>query len=289
LQVQQSSSSQASLPVRDTICLYGDTGDGKTTLLGEWAEHRYIATRRKKMRLYTSDPGGYRSIAHYADLGVLEVIDLVGVPKPWEWLKWVTCGYVPGPDGPEGKWIFDADRNAMIDTYAFEGMTAFADNLMHDAALQAAEGRNIGGQPPNFKLQSGEVKWAGNSQSHYNSVQTIMGIAIQQSLNTLKGNVIWTAMARRATDADNQNSPILGPQMAGKALTSDIPRWFNFCLRAVTVPGDEGPPYISPASRVKATEIWRAQALRAKEMARARIDAALAAMGDAAAAASVEG
>lgn len=303
----------ALMPERDTICLYGDTGDGKTTLIGEWAEHRYIKTKRKKTRLYTADPGGYRSIKHYEDIGVLEVVNLIGVEKPWEWLKYVVNGFVRTNDG---KWVLDPERNALIDTFAFEGMTAFGDVLMQDAAMQASEGRNIGGQPPNFRYASGDVKWAGNSQSHFGSVQTIMGIAIQQSLNNLAANVIWTAMARRAIDGDNPNATVLGPQMCGKALTPDIPRWFNFCYRAISIPGDEMmgtktehriyyddhieksapgqkglangrlpldsvgekdvPAYISPASLVKACELWREQSRKAREKAQARIDAALA-------------
>lgn len=297
--------------VRQTILLYGDTGDGKTTLLGEWAEQRYIATKGKKMRLYTGDPGGYLSIRHLVKLGVVEVVDLVGRPQPWEWLKHIVDGKVPTIGSEE--WATTGNEN--IDTFAFEGLTAIADILMQDAAKQAAQGRNMGGQPPNFKVAEGEVKWAGNSPSHYGSVQTIMAIAVQSALNNLPGSVIWTASARRAQDADSPNNPILGPQMAGKALTGDLPRWFNFCYRAMAVPadpalgikaenrlyfddhversspgtkglgngrlpldshgeGNELPPYISPASLVAAVALWQRESDKAEQASAKRIAAA---------------
>lgn len=310
---------------KDTICLYGDTGDGKTTLIGEWAEHEYIktydrATRKGKVtRIYTADPGGYRSIVPYVKEGIIDIVDIVGMPLPWEWLKHVTMMKLPLITKEGTRWTIDAERNAATGTTAFEGGTAFADALMQDASEQATRGRNIGGEPPAFKYASGEgdqeVKWAGSSRSHYGSVQTIMSIAIQHSLNMLPTHVIWTFMAKRASDADT-NSPILGPQLAGKALTSDIPRWFTYCYRAMAVAADEMtgaraehrlyfddvqerlspgtkslgnlrlpmdsaddkeiPAYISPASLVKAKELWDRETAKAQLKIAARVAAATA-------------
>lgn len=297
---------------RVTICTYGDTGDGKTTLFGEWAEHRYIVTKGKKTRFYTGDPGGYRTIAHLVRLGVIEVVDLVGMPRPWEWIKHITYGRLP-TTGSEGAWK-DSDLSN-IDTIVYEGMTAFGDILMQDAAKQAAEGRNLGGQPPAFRYSEGDVKWASNSPAHFGNVQSVITQAVQNSLNVLKCNVGWTASARRANDADSPTNPILGPQVAGKALTSDVPRWFNYCYRSMAVPpdpitgakgehrlyiddhversspgtkglgngrlpleshsnGNEPPPYIVPASLVKAIELWGSESKKAEEAAAARIAAA---------------
>lgn len=305
---------------RDTICLYGDTGDGKTTLLGEWAEYDYIRTydrstrTGKKMRLYTADPGGYRSIVPYVKEGIIEIVDLVGMPLPWEWLKHVTMMKLPVITNEGTRWVEDPLRNLAIGTNAFEGGTAYADALMQDAAEQATEGRNIGGEPPAFRYTSNDVKWAGNSRSHFGSVQTIMNIAIQHTLNRLTStHVIWTFMAKRANDADTA-SPILGPQLAGKALTSDIPRLFNYCYRAMAIPADEftgnravhrlyfddinetmSPgvkslgnsrlpldsdedikSFVEPASLVAAKKVWDAQVAKAQERIAARIAAATA-------------
>jgi hypothetical protein len=48
---------------------------------------------------------------------------------------------------------------------------------------------------------------------------------------------MWTALARRATDNDT-NAPILGPQIVGKALTSEAPRWFAYTFRTMATPPD---------------------------------------------------
>lgn len=229
---------QTSSGEKDTILLYGDTGDGKTPMIGEYAEADFIRTG-KITRLYAGDPGGWRTIIPHVRLGIIRVVPVRDLPFPWEWVDTISKGKLPVavPNQPNPKWIVDKAENDRTGTYAFEGMTAFADILMQDAAREAAAGRNIGGQPPAFKLQQGETKWAGNSQSHYGNVQTVMQMAIQESLR-LPGNVIWTAMAKRASDAD-LNSPILGPQLVGKAVTSDIPRWFVFTFRLMAIPGND--------------------------------------------------
>lgn len=295
-------------PDKVTICIYGDTGDGKSTQLGEFAEHRFVQTG-KIMRVYTADPGGWLSLTPHVKLGIVQIVPLANTPRPWEWISHIVKGALPVTNSAGAAWKVDLEANAQIDTYAFEGMTAFGDVLMQDAAKQAADGRHIGGQPPAFRYNEGNVKWAGNAPAHYGSVQTVLTSAIQDSLR-LPGNVIWTAMAKRANDAD-LNSTILGPQVAGKALTSDIPRWFNYTMRLMAVPGDDltgqksehrlyfddhlekftsgakglgnlriplaavadAPAYISPASVVEAIKLWDSLAKKAEETMRARIAA----------------
>lgn len=281
------------LEEKDTICLYGDSGDGKSTQIGEYAEHRFLLTKGKRTRVYTADPGGWRSLVPYVRLGVVEIVPLANAPRPWEWIAHIVKGALPVMAANGASWQIDVERNREIDTFAYEGMTAFGDVLMQDAAKQAANGRNIGGQPPAFKYAEGDVKWAGNAPAHFGSVQTVLTSAIQDSLR-LPGNIIWTAMAKRTNDAD-LNSTILGPQVCGKALTSDVPRWFTYTYRLMALPADdltnqkaehrlffvdhmekntpgakgvgnsripletwkEAPAYISPASVVKAIQVWK--------------------------------
>ncbi len=221
-----------------TILLYGDTGDGKTTLIGEYAEDKFKKTG-KITRLYTADPGGWRGLKPYVKLGIIHVVDLRKMPRPWEWVGEAIKGKLPIGIGVDGMpiWQLDIAANEKVGVYAFEGLTAFSDVLMQDASKQAASGQNIGGQGVNFRHQEGNVKWAGNSPAHYGNVQTVMTIAVQESFH-LPGDVIWTAMARRAADNDTQ-ATILGPQIVGKALTSDVPRWFVYTFRAATIPGND--------------------------------------------------
>jgi hypothetical protein len=229
---------ESSLSQGLSILLYGDTGDGKTSLVGEYAEDKFKRTGLIT-RLYTADPGGWRGLIPYVKLGIIEVINLVGMPRPWEWISEVTKGKLPVGVGTDGMplWHLDAQKNAKVGVYAFEGGTAFGDILMQDMSKRNAEGQVIGPQPPNFRVSEGNAKWAGTSPSQFGSAQTVLTIAIQESFR-LPGDVIWTCMARRAGDADT-TAPILGPQFVGKALTSDAPRWFVYTFRVTTVPGNE--------------------------------------------------
>jgi len=54
----------------------------------------------------------------------------------------------------------------------------------------------------------------------------------------LPGVKLWTALAKRGDDADTTQT-ILGPQLVGKAKTSEIPSWFNFTFRIMSLPADE--------------------------------------------------
>jgi hypothetical protein len=306
-------------PLRPTFLVYGDSGDGKTTLLGEYAEYVFRRARERgdpkcKTRLYTADPGGWESIRPYVRLGIIDVVNLVSMPKPMEWVKHVTTGLLPLGSNIDGTpaWGRDRARDDTTALYAFEGMKAFADLMMQFAADEATYGRNIGGEPPAFRYTAGNegVKWAGNSRSHYGAIQTVMNIAIQESFR-LNGEVWWSSMAKRASDQDTTQQ-ILGPEVAGKGLTSDLPRLFTYTFRAMAIAGDElkgskaehrlyiedysdmgapgakslgnsripldaAPidPFITPASVVKALEAINKGGVEALDKIRARVAAVL--------------
>lgn len=308
-------------PLVPSFLIYGDSGDGKTTLLGEYAESVFVREARagkpkRKTRLYTRDPGGWEPIRPLVRQGIISIVDLTEIPNPLEWIQHVTLGRIPTGVNPFGGpiWGRDAQKDAETALYAFEGMKAFADVAMQFASDEANEGRNIGGEPPAFKFTAGAgpdaVKWAGNSRSHYGSIQTVMNIAIQQSLR-LPGEVWWSSMARRSPDLDTTN-PVIGPEVAGKGLTSDLPRLFTYTFRAMAFPSDAltnkptehrlyiedhqeqntagakclgnnrlpldaDPlaPYVSPASVVKALELIATGQGQAFEKIRARVAAAL--------------
>jgi hypothetical protein len=218
---------------RRSILLYADSGFGKTAQIGEWAEHIYRMEQRIT-RLYCGDPGGFATIQPHVSVGIIEVVDIVGMPRPWEILDAISKGKVVDPGG---RWVLDPARNARVGCYAFEGFTGFGDLLMQDLAKKAAGGVNVGGQNPNVKFTEGTTTVAGNAPSHYGTVQTQLTMAAQESFHLDGADVIWTALARRATDNDT-NATILGPQIVGKQLTSEVPRWFNYTFRLNVVPAD---------------------------------------------------
>lgn len=215
---------------KTSILLYGDSGSGKTVQSAHLAEWVY-ATTGKKARLYSADGGGWLSIQPHVDLGIVEAIDLTDVPRPFEWFNKIVLGMVPGKDG---QWVpgVTPDLGVVI----FEGLTGIADLLMQDLADQAAKGINIGGQA-NVNFRQGDVTIGGNNQAHYGLVQSRLASSVMQSQRLPVDYVVWTALARRGQDQDNLTT-ILGPQAAGKALTSEIPRWFQLSLVLADVPAN---------------------------------------------------
>lgn len=227
---------QAAAKRGKSILLYGDSGDGKTSLIGELAEWVY-KTERKKTRLYTSDRGGLETIRPYIDLGVIESEEL-GTQDPWMWLNKAVRGYVKR----DGKWTLDAKLNEGIGLYAFEGMTSVADALMQNLAQKAAAGTNIGGGGNvNFTITAdGEsLKVGGNNMAHYGVVQTRIVEEVWES-QRLPGWLIWTAAVKRDDDP-NAAGKVLGPAIAGKALTGEVPRWFVYTFRVAAIPSASGP------------------------------------------------
>lgn len=283
-----------------TILLYGDSGDGKTAQVGALAEYVYLTLGKKKTRLYCADPGGWATIQPYVSLGIVEPIDCTGFPA-WEMLDAITKGKVRR----DGKWVVDVPED--LGAVAYEGYTGLADVLMQSLAKDASQNKNIGGQAPAVKFTQGDASFASNSPAHYGIVQTQLTVCSQESFRLPVDYVVWTATARRAADNDT-TATILGPQIVGKALTSEVPRWFNYTFRLMAIPPDELtkrpgshrlyfsdhtdmtlqgakglgndrlpldaealPPYIEPASVVKALESIRAGSLSAEGKIRARL------------------
>lgn len=214
----------------NNILLYGDTGDGKTALVGEFAEYIFKKDK-KKTRLYSMDRGGLRTVRPYIDLGIIEV-EILGDGDPWVFLHNAVRGRVRDA---QGKWV-EAKRED-IGFYAFESMTSGADALMQSLALKAAAGVNIGGGGNvNFTIaEEGQtIKVGGNNQSHYGVVQGRIVQEVWES-QRLPGWLMWTASAKRDED-QNSSGRILGPQIAGKALTGEVPRWFVYTFRVAAVP-----------------------------------------------------
>jgi len=197
---------------------------------------------RKRTRLASSDRGGTQTIRPYIDdikVGGKPLIELeeLGTHDPWMWLNKVVRGY----RFVNGKWVLDAAANADIGLWAFEGMTSISDAMMNDLARQTAQGKNVGGGS-NVSMQvqaDGEtLKIGGNNPSHYGLVQNKIVDEVWES-QRLPGWLIWTAAAKRDDDP-NAAGKVLGPAIAGKALTGEVPRWFVYTFRVAAQPAGMG-------------------------------------------------
>jgi hypothetical protein len=180
------------------------------------------------------------------NLDLIEVIELYHI-NPWI-LEWAVEGRVPDKDDQK-PWIFDANRNAPIGAWAFEGLTSFASLMMSSLAKRAAAGENHGGEA-NVKIVGNSAKVGengaegitvgGSNKAHYAIVQGRIRDLCFRSMR-LPGIVLWTALDQRGTDQEGMQT-VLGPQVIGKALAEIVPQWFNLSFHLVSIPKEGNIP-----------------------------------------------
>ena len=238
-----------------TILLFGHTGAGKTALIGELAEH-YFRQFQQRTRLYTADRGGWITVRPYVELGVIDVVPIFG--DPWLWIDHA----VKGDKLVDGKWVPGLDPD--IGLYAFEGMTSIADAMM---TWMSKSGINIGGGG-SFSFTAGDanekIKIGSNNMAHYSVAQ--QQVYDRSTLSqALPGTVLWTAGDRRGED--DAIGGVVGPQIAGKAMTGEAPRWFKYTFRVATevLPGD------NPKHVLYLTDHCEMNAKMAKGISNARV------------------
>ena len=222
-----------------TILLYGRTNSGKSTQIGILAEF-VKKTTGKITRLYSADKGGLDPIMPYVDLGIIDVVE-IGETDPWIFLNKAVRGYVRDD---KGKWILDKARNEKVGFYAFESLRGVAESLMLSMARKAADGVSIGGGSNiNFQVNAdGEsLRIAGGNMAHFGVAQARMTEEVWESQKLNADYVMWTSSVSK--DADElSTSKIIGPDVIGKALTGEVPRWFHYTFRIDVLPAQGGKP-----------------------------------------------
>lgn len=213
-----------------TILIFGPTGAGKTAQIGELAEKLYKDNKASgvgwKTRLYAADPGGTDTIRPYIKLGIIDPIYMFG-DNPWDWINNAVRGHRWNVQTQ--KWVPGHDPE--IGMYAFEGMTSMADALMSWMRDAATKGTNIGGAGAfSFTVGTGEsaIKVGSNNMAHYSVAQGRV-YEVSTLSQYLPGIVLWTAGDSRGED--DSNGQVVGPQIAGKAMTGEAPRWFKYTFR----------------------------------------------------------
>jgi energy-coupling factor transporter ATP-binding protein EcfA2 len=269
-----------------TIELIGDSGSGKTTQAGEYAKYVYKKTGRKT-RLHTCDRGGYDSIAPLVRAGVIEVDEFREEDDPWIWIN---------------KAVNDAPED--IGCSIFDSGTSMGDVLItacHKADFQIGQQRT-----QKFAVARGKetLNVSIANEAHYGVVQGFMLDKIRQSTWLVNRgiDVIWTFALLRGESQDR--TPILGPKVAGKALTPFLPKEFRYTFRLDSTPSEGAvpvhrlyltehpelaglghsfgnaryplgvtplPPYIEPASLVGAIELIEAGQREADELLKSEL------------------
>jgi hypothetical protein len=211
-----------------TLGLYGDTGSGKTAQIGELAKH-VRKSRGKNLLLHSSDMGGFDTIKPLVRAGVVTVNQF----KPESDDPWIYVN-----DAVTGAGLTDD-----IGAVAFDGGTSLSQALLTACSHSTFQ---IGQQrTQTFKVTGTAGKNLNvsiNNEAHYGVVQGFMLDAIWKSTwLTRRGiDVLWTFLVHRGEEQDR--TPILGPKLAGKALTAQVPTWFRYFFRIDSIPQAEGAP-----------------------------------------------
>lgn len=222
---------------KTTILLYGRSRSGKSSQVAELAEYVFLKTG-KRTRVYNADRGGTDPMRPHIELGIIEVIEQ-DTTDPWIFLDKAVRGFVRDE---KGKWV--AGKNDEVGLFAFESMTAFADALMTSLAEKSAQGVNVGGAGNVSFTVTGDgesIKVGGNNMAHFGICQTRIQNEVWQSQRLAAPYVLWTASASKDDDTTS-SSKVIGPQVVGKALTSEVPRWFQLSFRIEAVPSQDGKP-----------------------------------------------
>lgn len=213
-----------------TIGLYGDSGSGKTSQAGEYA--KFIRkTRKLNTTLFTSDLGGFDSIGHLVRANVVNPIELAPTDDPWIWIDDAVEGKSLPPD--TGLAIFDSGTS--MSEALLTACSHSPDQIGQQRTQRFTVSKGVGKSAQSLNVSI-------NNEAHYGVVQGFMLDAIWKSTwLTRKGiDVMWTFSVHRSEEQDR--TPILGPKLAGKALTAAIPKWFKYTFRLASMPQEGAAP-----------------------------------------------
>lgn len=222
---------------KKTILLYGRTNAGKTAQIGKLAEYIF-KTYKKKTRLATADRGGTDTIQPYIDLGIIEPVEM-GSTNPFIFLNSVVRGKVRDSSG---NWV--EGKNEEIGLFAFESLRAIAESLMSQMAMEAGRGVNIGGGSNVAFTETGDglsLKVSGSNMAHFGVAQARITEEVWESQKLNAPYILWTSSSSKDEDT-NAGGKVIGPDVIGKALTTEVPRWFNYTFRIDVVPAQMGKP-----------------------------------------------
>lgn len=222
-----------------TILMYARSRGGKTTLIGELAEHVFKTLGKKKTLVYSIDKGGIGPLTPYIELGVVDLVEQFDT-DPWVFLNMAAKGMIRNPNAET--WVqADLTKYGIV---AFESMTGFSDALMNSMSDKASQGINIGGGANVSFNVSGDgqnLKIGGSNMAHYGICQNRILSEVWNSQKLAVPFIVWTASASKEDD-QNAGGKVIGPQIAGKALTAEMLRHFDLTFRLDCTPASGAKP-----------------------------------------------
>lgn len=124
----------------------------------------------------------------------------------------------------------------------FDGLTSMCSWFMGELDVSRGHGF-IGGEKPPLggPVKSGEIVFGGNNRADYGFAQTRAHQIVHNALSipNLCEGPIFTALPDDVTEGGGQ-LPIVGPKLAGSALTADALQWFGNALETMIEKNDSG-------------------------------------------------
>lgn len=233
----------------ENLLLYGATNAGKTTQL--YKIIKAMATKERPALVYVTDRGGTITILRKLEKeGLCKIVQYRNSDR----FIWIDNA-VQGRVFEDGKWVDYPDFAQRFCLVAFESLSGCGDLVVNALGQQAAEGFNVGGEPaPSLKIQAEgrSINIPSNSGSHYFVAQRWLLEKVWQS-QLLPIPVIWTAheevvgLEKKDRQGNREIETaaslgirgVIGPQVAGQALTKDLAKYFVFVFRIVKVPAEQ--------------------------------------------------
>lgn len=232
----------------ESINVYGGSGTGKTHQCGELAMWVNVKGG-KKLRLVSVSGGGWTPIQPHVDSGIVEPTYIRDRAWPFYVMEKMAKGWWPAdPQDPLSPLIPPKDQKDWKDVgaVAFDGLSEACDWLMSTSVAREAAGEiRISQESLSARFTDGnkdtkEVVNVGTpGRAHYLVIQNAMTDYVSFSRAIPDVFVLWTALELRATD-DVTKLPIYGPQVSGKAKTSDAAAWFEDTLHLTGVIDSKG-------------------------------------------------
>lgn len=228
-------------------CYYGESGAAKSSAIAALIEKIFRETG-KSFRGYVGDG----SAATYQDWGLVDVgavhlCDYTIRDWPVTTLQQICEGMWPeDPEDPKSKMRkLTPEELARTAGWFIEGLSVGSNYLMGNKkgglAEQSGRGVKIGQDSPisikdldtsqtgAYVAGSGPgTTVGGNPPAHYNVAQRQMLTNIERT-KQLPGLVIWSAHERAGEDSVTAEK-VIGPEVAGKALSAGLSKFFNNTL-----------------------------------------------------------
>lgn len=249
------------IATNSALLISGPTGAGKSSLVATVAEYLW-ETKKKKVRLYTCDLGGYPDrVELRIKQKLIEVCRLrtrVGAGGEGlveETLAQASKGGWPAivdahgtGDCPERVQMIPWRNQAgemnfpHIGAFFYDGLTSMSEWVLTGLRHGRASGRVSGGEKGTMeKFKSGDMMFAPNNRADYgfSQGQAQEWIASSIAVGGLDLPPMWTSLETTKED-DFKSLPFWGPMIAGSAKTGQVAQWSGNYIGCQTVETEKG-------------------------------------------------